>query len=112
MPDPIRSGPHPPTPGGVLDRLIFPCPAECEDTADACITAADSAAVTCAEAACASQITAAQTACTDSRTSQDCRNAVSVLRTCAGSCLDTHTSAVETCRSTLGDCLDACDTAQ
>ena len=33
-------GPHPPGPGSVLDRLIFPCPGDCEDTANTCTSAA------------------------------------------------------------------------
>lgn len=75
---PGLGGPRPYGVGGVLDRLLFPCRSDCQDTANTCTDTADSAAVTCIEGACAADITAAQTACADDRRSQECRQRAAV----------------------------------
>ena len=98
--------------GGLLERLLNPCRSDCRDTADDCSAAADSAALTCIDGACAAEVTTAQSACATERRSPDCRDAISALRECAATCLDTRTTAVTACHAALGDCLDACDSAQ
>jgi len=94
--------------GAVLQRLLFPCRTGCFDAADTCVEAAESAAESCAGESCASQITAARTACQADRTSDDCDSAISALRTCAETCLDTEATALASCRTTLSSCLDGC----
>ena len=55
--------------GGVLQQLIFPCQAECRDTAQDCVETAEGEGISCIQTACAPQIQAAQNACA---TDQDC----------------------------------------
>ena len=95
--------------GSLIGRILFPCPAACDDTAHSCMMTADSAAVTCVEGACAAEITAAQTACADDRRSDECRAGVSTLRECGADCLDTRSTAASACRDALDTCLEACD---
>ena len=64
----------------------------------------------CAEAACPTQIESARTACADESSSNECRDARSTLRECMQSCLTDRRAAVDACRATADDCLDACDT--
>jgi hypothetical protein len=101
-------GPFGPHPGFILERLIFPCRAGCEDTARTCFETTGSQAEACATEACASQITAAQTACQAGRASSACRTASSTLATCAEACLTDKESDVAACRSTLSSCLTTC----
>jgi hypothetical protein len=99
-------------PGGVLQQLIFPCQAECRDSAQACGETATSEGVTCIQSACTTQVQAAQTACAADRTAQVCKDAVGALRTCGESCLTTFQTAASACRDTAESCRDACDLAQ
>ena len=94
--------------GMLLERLVFPCQADCFDAGRTCVEAAETAAETCAGASCATEITTAQAACQTDRTSSDCQTAVTALHTCAQSCIDTQTSAVSSCRSTVSTCLTTC----
>jgi hypothetical protein len=97
---------------GVLNQLIFPCPAGCADDAKTCTDAADSAAVSCISAACASEITTAQAACQADRRSENCHDAIDALADCADSCLDTRGDAVDVCRDAARDCRDACESEE
>ena len=97
---------------GLLGQLIFPCPADCQSTANTCLSTADSDAISCIESACTTEITTAQTACGASRTSQDCRTAVAALHDCAASCLDMRTTAVTDCRDAASTCRSACTSGQ
>ena len=102
---PILVPPHAP---GLLSQLIFPCPAECANTADECSSGADSTALSCISSACSAQIGTAQTACGASRFSQDCITAVTALQTCSASCLTTRQTTLLGCRDTLTTCRAAC----
>jgi len=96
--------------GGVFEELIFPCRAECSDTARSCFEEASDAASSCIASACGTQVTAAQAACKGGR-STACRDAVSAVRSCGASCLDTRATAAEACRSERNGCVAACDAA-
>lgn len=96
--------------GGLLEALIDPCRAECADTARACHEAADAEALACIGAACADQVAAAQAACAGERGQAACREAVSVLRECGESCLETRATAIAACREAHGECREACGT--
>jgi len=111
---PRPGGPKPiaPPPRGLLGQLIYPCPAGCFDTAEACYEGADAAALACISAACGTEIQMAQAACPTDRRSEACREAVSDLATCSDSCLDTRETTVRACREALNDCRDACDSAE
>ena len=98
--------------GGILQELVFPCRAECRDTARDCVEPLESTAVTCIEGACATQVQAAQTACAADRTAQACKDAVSALRTCGDSCITTLQTGTSACRDTEQSCREACDLAQ
>lgn len=63
-----RPGGHP---GMLIERLVFPCQADCFEAGRPCIDAAESTAETCAAGSCATEITTAQTACQADRTSSD-----------------------------------------
>jgi hypothetical protein len=95
--------------GGLLERLVSPCRAGCLDTAHACYGTAETTALTCVQAACTAEIEAAQSACATDRTSPACQEAVSDLRMCGDTCLDTLQAAVTVCRDALGVCRDTCD---
>lgn len=98
--------------GGVLQQLIFPCPAECRDSAQDCVEAAEGEGISCIQTACATQIQAAQTACATDRTAQVCKDAVSALRTCGDSCITTLQTGTSACRDTQESCREACDLVQ
>lgn len=98
--------------GGVLEQLISPCRAGCLATARDCRDAAETSVLSCVQDVCATEITTAQSACATDRTSQSCQDAVSALRTCAQTCLETFHDAVTACRDALGVCRDTCDTTQ
>jgi len=102
---PILGVPHAP---GLLSQLIFPCPAECANTAAECSSGADSTALSCISAACGTEIQTAQTACGASRFSQDCVTAVTALQTCSTSCLTTRQTTLQGCRDALTTCRAAC----
>lgn len=95
---------------GVLEQLIAPCRAACRDTVRDCSTTAESDAVACLQDSCATETEAAQNACATDMTSDTCRTAVNVLRTCGSSCLTTLKSTITSCREAQKDCLDACET--
>ena len=95
--------------GTLLNQLIYPCQAGCYSTENTCIETAASAALTAIEnptTGCSTEITAAKTACDTTSMSPACKSAVSALRTCAKSDLQTYHSAVSTCRGGLDSCLD------
>jgi hypothetical protein len=94
---------------GLVQRLIFPCQGACFDAARTCHQTTDTAAVTCAEQSCGSDITAARTACASDTGSTACREARAALVSCMQPCLDTERTAFRACRTTAGQCLDACD---
>jgi hypothetical protein len=96
--------------GHVFEELIFPCRAACSETARGCFETASSTASSCIASACSAQVTAAQDACKGGR-STTCRSAVSALRECGESCLDTRAGAAEACRSDRNTCVAACDAA-
>ena len=54
-------------------------------------------------------VATARSACVDDLGAEECRDARSTLRDCAQSCLTTRRTATEACRSTVDECLDACD---
>jgi hypothetical protein len=95
--------------GGLLGQLIFPCQAACVSDAQDCVDTANATALDCVSTACSTEITAAQTACAESRSSTECKTAVSALADCGESCLDTRATSLTTCRETLNDCRDACE---
>src|SRR5262245_65590997 len=78
-----RGGPA----GGLVERLIYPCPAACLDAGRACQDSADAAAVLCAENVCAEAIATARTACAADATTGGCRTARRALRGCAATCV-------------------------
>jgi hypothetical protein len=90
----------------VLEALVFPCPADCHKTSQACLRTADDDARTCVTAACATQIEAAQTACIVR--DDKCRAAFETLKECATTCLDAHETAVTSCLDNLAACVDDC----
>lgn len=91
---------------GLLQRLIFPCEADCHEEARDCVDEADTAALDCVAAACATEVEAATAACETK--DETCRDAVSALRECGTTCLETRATEIETCRSDFGTCADAC----
>lgn len=112
--NPAMGGPHAGGPGaiGLLGQLIFPCPSDCLNTENSCSATADSTALSCIEDACATEISTAQTDCATQRASSDCRTAVTALRECAASCLDTRATSLGDCRDALDTCRAACGSAQ
>jgi hypothetical protein len=90
----------------VLEALVFPCPADCHKTSQACLRTADDDARTCVTAACAAQIEAAQTACIVR--DDKCRAAFETLKECATTCLNGHETAVTSCLDNLAACVDDC----
>jgi hypothetical protein len=98
--------------GGLLQRLIFPCRGECFDAGRSCIGAAESDLTACATEACDAEIPVARAACSADLATEECRDARTALLECAEPCLTTGQSAVASCRSTLEDCLDACETTE
>lgn len=97
---------------GLLRQLVFPCPAECRTTARECNEAADVEAQTCIAGACTTEVEAARTACAEDSEAAACRDAIAVLRTCAGDCLDARGTTITACREALSDCVDTCEGAE
>jgi hypothetical protein len=95
----------------VLMQLIYPCLADCSAAAGTCNDSADSTALTCISDACATEVQTAQADCAADRTSQECQDAISALRTCGQSCLETRKTAITACRDELDACRTACDAA-
>jgi hypothetical protein len=107
----FRGGPgggRGPRAGLLIEQLVFPCRADCFDADRTCGETAEAAAETCVAGSCATEITAAQTACRADRTSSDCQTAVTALKTCAQTCLDTRATALAACRTTASSCLTTC----
>jgi hypothetical protein len=104
-------GPHGPEFGGLVQRLIFPCKADCFEAGRPCVEAAESDAVACGEETCDTEIQSARTACATDPAADACGTARSALLTCLVPCLDAAQSTHSACRTTLQSCLDACDTA-
>ena len=96
-------------PGGILQELIFPCQAECRNSARDCVEAAEDEGIGCIQSACATQIQSAKTACATDQTAQACKDAVSALRTCGDSCITTFQTGATACRTTEQSCRSACD---
>ena len=96
-------------PRGLLGQLIFPCQADCADSAETCGETADSTALACILSACTAEVDAAQAACGADRSSDECLSAASALADCADACLETHADELGTCRDTLVDCRTACE---
>jgi hypothetical protein len=95
----------------VLMQLVYPCLADCSATAGTCNDSADSTALTCISDACGTEVETAQTTCAADRTSQECQDATSALRTCGQSCLETRKTAITACRDELEACRTTCDAA-
>jgi hypothetical protein len=90
----------------VLEALVFPCPADCHKTSQACLRTAEDSALTCVTGACGTQIEAARTACIVR--DDKCRAALEALKECATTCLDGHETAVTSCLDNLAACVDDC----
>jgi len=97
---------------GLIERLVFPCPAECMGTGRTCAETTDATAVACAEQACTTAIATAQSTCSADRESTECQSARSALRECVQPCVTAQRSAHATCRSALRECLDACQATE
>ncbi len=97
---------------GLLGQLLYPCQADCAAAAETCADGANSDALSCISSDCPTEIKTAQTACATSRSSSDCRTAVTALVQCADSCLTARSPAIATCHGTLNDCRSACQSAQ
>jgi len=95
-------------PGGILQELIFPCQAECRNSARDCVETGENEGISCIQTACTTQIQSAQTACATDRSSQVCQDAISAVRTCGDSCITTFQTAASACRTTEQSCLTAC----
>jgi hypothetical protein len=108
-PPPGGPGPRGGPSGALLERLIFPCRAACLDAGRTCGDTADATAVTCTERTCATAVETARTACGADPTTEECQDARSALRACAQPCLTARRDAAGACRTTVDECLDACD---
>jgi hypothetical protein len=97
--------------GGLVERLIFPCRADCHEAGHACFETAKNDAVTCAQASCDAPIQAARTACTANPGGTDCTNARAALLECVDPCQGTARTALMACREAVGSCLTGCGDA-
>jgi hypothetical protein len=104
-------GPHGPDFGGLIERLVFPCRADCLEAARGCFATAVSEAVTCAEQACDAAIQTARSACASGLATEECRDARGALLECAAPCLEAKRSAVGTCRTTVAECRAGCESS-
>ena len=95
--------------GALFEHLLFPCRAACLDAGRSCVDSADATAVTCAEGACAAAIDTARTACANDPATDACQDGRGALRECVEPCLTARRTAAGTCRTTVDECLDACD---
>lgn len=101
-------GEHQGCSGRLVQRLVFPCRAQCADTAKSCVGNTKGTAVTCVADACTNEIAAAKSACQANSDTPGCDAAIGTLKTCAQACSDSAHTAMDACRTTASSCFSAC----